>query len=100
VESPLRLLPKTALPIVTVIMQPQPTRQRNCERGKANGGCECDEVVEYWNGFGKDEGNCCEDGDCADPGAPVDEAVALEVAAVAEDADEGVFGGNMQVQAG
>lgn len=93
------LLAHSAPLILAVIVQPQPPRQHDGKRRKAHGSGQGNEVREDGDGLGEDEGEGAEADGAGEPGAPVDERVSLEMRGVAQDADEDVFRGDVEVEA-
>jgi hypothetical protein len=55
VSVPLNFLPNITIPILTVVMQPQPARQTNGNGRKAQGSRERNQVGEDRDGFGENE---------------------------------------------
>jgi hypothetical protein len=92
-------LPKMTLTIIHMIMHPQPSRQRNRQRSKANTSGEGKQIFENRHCFSEDKGNDAQAESAGEPGYPVDEGVGLEVLGVAEQAHEDVFGGDVEVEA-
>jgi hypothetical protein len=93
-------LSKMTLAIIHMIMHPQPSRQRNRQRSKANTSGEGKQIFKDRNCFSEDKGDDAEAKCAGEPGYPVDEGVGLEVVRVAEEAHEDVFGGDVEVEAG
>ena len=83
-----------------MIKQPQPSRQDDRQRRKADSARQSEQVIENWDRFREDEGDGREAEGAAEPGGPVREGIGLQVWGVAQDADEDVFGGDVQVEAG
>ena len=94
------LLQHAPTAIMHMIMHPQPRRQRNRHGSKANAASQRKQVFKDWDGFGEDEGNDGEAKGAGEPGYPVYHGVGLEVWRVAEYADENVFCGYVEVEAG
>lgn len=88
----IRYLPlQPALPKVSVVIQPQPPGEADCQRRETDRAHQRNQVLEDRDRGGEDEGQRAEEGCAGDPGGPVGEGVGLQVFGGAEDSDEDVF---------
>jgi len=98
VESVLGLLPQISLVMVGMVVQPQPARQCDSQRSKANRSRQRNQVVEDGNSLGENKSDGCKYSNRAEPCSPVNNSIGLQMIRIAKNANEAVLGRNVEVE--